>query len=103
MAVSYQPSAVGIRRSLLQNGFGDQWGTTLAVTGRVSVRWLGKATVSSAEKSPLSFRGPSWTVMREVSVPGLDVISHVSDSCPDGRRRMSDVLSGAFTVSLMVF
>lgn len=80
-----------------------QCGTTLAVTGRVSVRWFGKWTVRSDEKVPLSFRGPSRTVMREVSVPGLDIISHVSNSCPDGRRRMSEVSSGAFTASLMVF
>ena len=75
----------------------------MAVTGKVSVRWFGKWTVSSNEKTPLSFRGPSWTVTREVSVPKLGVISHVSASCPDGRRRMSDVSSGAFTMRLMVF
>ena len=59
--------------------------------------------MSSDAKVVLSFKGPSRTVTREVSVSGLGVISHVSASCPDGRSRMSDVLSGAFTVSLMVF
>ena len=60
--------------------------TILAVTGRVSVRWFGKWTVRSDEKVPLSFRGASWTVMREVSVRGLGVIFHASDLCPDGKR-----------------
>ena len=72
---------------------------TLAVTGSVSVRSLGNAIVNSDEKCPLSFSGPSWMVMRERS----DVISHVNLVWLDGKRRISDVSSGAFTVSVSVF
>ena len=70
----------------------------MAVTGSVSVCSLGNATVSSDEKCPLSFSGPSWMVITE----GSDVISHVNLGWLDGKRRMLDVLSGAFTVSVSV-
>lgn len=89
-------TAVSYRR---RSGWAITGGTTLAVTGRISVRSFGNATVSSDEKFPLSVRGPSLMVMRK----GSDVISHVSFGWLDGKRRISDVLSGAFTVSVIVF
>ena len=81
----------------------DQRRTTVAVTGRVRVRWFEKWTVRSDEKVPLCFKGPRWTVMRRASVSRFGVNSPVSPSCPDGSRRMFDVSRGAFTVISMVF
>ncbi|MFQ6041243.1 MAG: hypothetical protein ACE5PV_10345 [Candidatus Poribacteria bacterium] len=77
--------------------------TTLATTGNVSVRSFGKAIVSAEEKRPLTFTGPSFTLIRKHSDEESGSIFHFNAGWLDGINRISSLFIGAFTQSLTFF